>query len=266
MAVSNNHAHMLDNWLCHMDALGLTQILIVALDGELAARVSTLPYACVRTAFDGSIADLWLQRARVWRMLAEAGVEFIACDSDADWLRDPAPAFRDTPFDLLFSQATLHPRDVYHDWGFTLCCGLFWARPGPGVEALFRALISPERVTPGFDDQAVLNQILRDAGVAWATEGIESYQLHRHQLPFNCYREVVAGYCAPFDLRLGMLPHHLFPRIQPGAPDAMVRHVLQNGVPEERIDLMRRAGVWRLDAYPNGYFIKSGGADLTPNR
>ena len=46
----------------------------------------------------------------------------------------------------------------------------------------------------------------------------------------------------------------------------MVRHVLQNGVPEERIDLMRRAGVWRLDAYPNGYFIKSGGVDLTPNR
>ena len=125
VAVSNNHAHMLDNWLCHMDALGLTQILIVALDGELAARVSTLPYACVRTAFDGSIADLWLQRARVWLMLAEAGVEFIACDSDAVWLRDPAPAFKDTPFDLLFSQATLHPRDVYRDWGFTLCCGLF---------------------------------------------------------------------------------------------------------------------------------------------
>ena len=226
------------------------------MDDELQTRLRGLPYSVVKAEFDQSLSDLWVQRARVWAMLADEGVEFINCDSDAVWLRNPIPIYSDEEFDLLFSQATLHPRDVYGKWGFTLCCGFFWARPTLPTRRLFHALISPAEIVPGYDDQVALNRLLEREGTTWMTLGKERYNLFRDALPFDCFHEIVHGNCEKMNLKLGMLPHHLFPRLQPGAPEAIVRHVLQNRKDEERIDLMRAAGCWRLDEHPEGFVIR----------
>ncbi len=253
VVVSSGYEQFLDNWLCHMDALDIRRLIVVAMDGALAARLAGTGFPVVRAGFDGSRADFWLQRARIWAFLAAEGVEFIHSDVDAIWLRDPVRQYSDAAFDLLITQGTIYPRPALAAWGFVLCTGFFWARATAASRRLFDAFVTPAMLSS--DDQAALNGLLIEAGTSWRTDGVGSYELRRRDHSFTCYREPIAGFCGALDLRLLLMPHHLFPRLQPGAPDAIVRHVLRDPSPELRIGLMRAAGCWRLDAYPDGFAI-----------
>lgn len=255
VVASNDYAQLLDNWLCHMSILGIERFLIVVMDDDLAGRLKGAHLSVARGEFDGSAADFWLQRARIWAYLVAEGVEFIHSDIDAVWLRDPVPEYADAKFDLLVSQGTIHPDDVLTAWGFVLCTGFFWARPTPASRRLFHALVMSAETIMKSDDQATLNRLLLSSGTIWTAGAAEAYNLQVRGGSFTCFREPVAGFCASLGLRLLLLPHDLFPRLQPGAPNAMVRHVLRNESPEQRISLMREAGCWQLDAHPRGFAI-----------
>jgi hypothetical protein len=58
---------------------------------------------------------------------------------------------------------------------------------------------------------------------------------------------VVTGECEELALRIGLLPHHEFPRLPGGNPGAYVKHVLRSGDSETRIDELRACGCWMLD-------------------
>ncbi len=136
-AVSGDHAHFLDNWLLFLDRLKIDRVMIVAMDEVMAARMRPGRFPVIRAGFDGTEADFWRQRLRVWRRLADAGVAFIQSDTDAIWLSDPRPMLAGLDGDLVFSQGTRLPEDTLEAWGFVLCCGFFLARPTPATIALF---------------------------------------------------------------------------------------------------------------------------------
>ena len=250
---SNEHAALLDNWLCHVHALGIGRTLVVAMDEPLAERLRGAPFPIARAGFDGTYPDFCFRRSCIWSWLADQGVEFIQSDTDAVWLRDPVSEYAGSAFDLLCSQGTLLPRTALAAWGFVLCTGFFWARATAAIRDLFRALLSVQ--TTIRCDQSALNTLLLTSGTTWSTAGVASYQLEHRGHAFTCFRQPVAGCCDSLGLRLVLLPHHRFPRKQPGASDAIVRHVLRNDVKEQRIALMREAGCWRLDAHPGGFLI-----------
>jgi hypothetical protein len=254
---SNEHAHLLDNWFSHMDALGVHRVLAVAMDGDLAARLKGVHFRSAQAEFDGTLADFWFQRALIWAFLAEQGIEFIHSDTDAVWLRGPTEAYENDDFDLLLSQGTIHPLEALTAWGFVLCCGFFWARPTPASRRVFRALVAPNAKGPEYDDQTLLNRLLVGAGTTWMANSVESYDLQLRGRSFRCFRQPLTGHCTSLDLHLALLPHHLFPRLPPCAPEARVRHMLwePHASPEGQISLMRATGCWRLDAYPKGYLL-----------
>jgi len=255
VVASNDYARLLDNWLCHMDALAIERILVVAMDATLAARLANGPYPVACGSFDGSEKDFWLQRTYIWSFLVDQGIEYIQSDVDAVWLRDPIAAFSQLQFDLAISEGTGHPLDIHAIWNFVLCTGFFWVRPTQAAQRFLHMLVDPPEPMLRSDDQALLNRMLSAMGMLWMTGNVPSYQLRLHTLPFTCYREPLQGFCASLGLRLTMLPHHLFPRIQPGDPNAIVRHVLREGSQENRIQRMREHGCWLLDARPNGFAL-----------
>jgi hypothetical protein len=258
VVASNDYSELFDNWLCHMDVLGIERILVIAMDEALGARLAASRWPVARGFFDGSAGDFWLQRARIWAFLADEGVEFIHSDVDAVWLRNPIPEFAAVACDLMFSQGTIHPTDVASQWRFVLCTGFFWARASPPARALLGSLARSVTEILASDDQASLNRHLMAAGTSWATDAVSSYMMDHQGHTFMAFREAVTGMCQSLELKLVLLPHHLFPRLQPGAENAMVRHVLRTGDKTARIDLMRAAGCWRLDAHPRGFAIMPG--------
>jgi len=255
VVASNAYAELLDNWLWHMDALGIRRIVVVTMDEALSQRLQGTDLTVAQAAFDGSEGDFWLQRAKIWSLLADAGVEFIHSDIDAVWLRDPIPGYNGNDFDILVSQGTLHPEDTLAAWGFVVCTGFFWARPTAPSKKLLEALVTPSTNILNSDDQAYLNRWLAEIGIEWQTHSKESYDLSYKNKIFRAYREPISGICESIGLKITLLPHHLFPRLQPGATNAIVRHVLRNGDASRRLEMMRAAGCWQLDEYPTGFLI-----------
>ena len=245
---SSPHAYLLDNWLRHMDALGIRRIIVIAMDSAIATRLSQSGHSIVRAFFDGSMENFWLQRLRIFSLLARHDIEFIHSDTDAVWLANPIPKYAGNDFDLLFSQGTDMPHEALSAWGFVLCCGFFWARPTPATRKLFDAWIN--RSEAQFDDQIALNRLLVDKGTKWERGSAASYPRKHRDVEFTCYTELIAGSCPSLGLRLGLFPHHAFPRLDTGGPHGFVRHILtakEGGTPDERIRLMRADGCWKAD-------------------
>ena len=55
-------------------------------------------------------------------------IDFVHSDADAVWLKNPLISFGKTAFDLLASQGTIWPLDVFEQWRFVLCCGFLGSR------------------------------------------------------------------------------------------------------------------------------------------
>jgi len=219
------------NWLAHLDALGISRRLVLALDD--AAEAAFAGETVVRLRVTGG----WGARLLALEWLARAGIGFVCCDADAVWLRDPLPWFDTARFDLVFAPATNRPEAAWRRWGFTLSSGLFAARARSAVAEFLAAV----RATGAVGDDA-FNAALLARDVTWENRE-PGYQLGRAN-PMVCYREVLAGVSG--DLALAVLPHHLFPRLPVAAPDARVRHPLGPDAPAARVATLRAFGCWRL--------------------
>lgn len=238
---TGDFAPLLGNWLRHAKAAGVTHSLVIAMDAALAARLEQGGIPAIRHDFDGTLPDLWYQRTLVFEWLALRGVDFIHSDIDAVWLRDPRPFCRAEPgFDLIFSQGINYPPEVWHAWGFVLCCGLFAVKASPAT-ARFFAEVRGMTAQVG-DDQIAVNILLHDSGLSWRTAGIESYPLNdRHGQVFTAYRGMLGGISERAGLRVGLLPHDLVPRLPILGSEALVRHPVGPGSPIEKL---RAAGCW----------------------
>jgi len=241
---TGNFAPLLDNWLIHARAASVRQPLVIAMNGpqSLPAASDALK---IHYNFDGSLGDLWYRRAMIFEFLSAGGVDFIHSDVDAVWLKDPRPlCFADGGFDLIFSQGTNYPPEIWRRWGFVLCCGLFAVRANPNTAAFFaklRALV--ERIP---DDQVALNALLEQHGVTWETAGLDTQKLDVRGQAFTTYRKMLAGTCETLGLRIGLIPHHRIPRLPIAGGDAIARHPLGPGDPMRKAEILRAVGCWKL--------------------
>ncbi len=248
VAATDRHSLLLDNWLCHMDALGLLRFLVVAMDDGLYNKLQKAGVAAVRCDFNGTLGDFWLRRMQVCEVLVRQGHDLIHSDTDAIWLRDPMPFFQaNDGFDFLCSQGTLHPVEILDKWGFVLCAGLFRMKARKPAKRLLAAILTDPGQVRDIDDQAMINTVLADLGTVWARDTTESYAHSLHDITFSCYRTVLAGECPALGLRAGLLPHHLFPRLPTAADGPYIKHVLRPGDDIGRIEGLRAAGCWLMD-------------------
>ena len=241
---TGNFAPLLENWLIHARAAGIRQPLVIAMNSPLsppaASDAIVVPYN-----FDGSLGDLWYRRALVFEFLSGNGTDFIHSDADAVWLRDPRPfCFADGSLDLVFSQGTNYPAEIWRRWGFVLCCGLFAVRANPNTAAFFTALRALVERIP--DDQVAVNALLEQHGTAWETDGNDAYTLDIRGQPFTAYRKMLAGTCEALGLRVGLIPHHRVPRLPIADGTAIARHPLGPGDPARKAEILRAVGCWRL--------------------
>jgi hypothetical protein len=238
---TDNFTPLLRNWLRHAGAAGVTRMLVIAMDQALHDRLGQAGIAAVRHSFDGTLGDLWYQRALVFEWLAGQGVDFIHSDADAVWLHDPRPlCFTEGEFDLVFSQGIDYPAETWRNWGFVLCCGLFAVRANPATAAFFTAVRSIAADLK--DDQVAVNALLEQSGLSWRRDGLDSYKLtSRRGQAFTCHQQVLPGFSERFGLHVGLLPHHRVPRLPIPGVDALVRHPAGPGDPIARL---RSVGCW----------------------
>jgi len=245
VVVSSAYFTLLENWIVHIQALGISRFLIV--DHALAARLSGRGFVVAVSRFDGSAPDFWLRRILVWQYLIEIGVPIVQSDVDAIWLRDPIAAFfADQHFDLLCSQGTLHPGDTAALWGFVLCTGLMSLRPTPATVRFLAALVRRANLVLRTDDQEVMNHMLVQAGLVWHRHDMQPEINRLGDCVFQSYHSIIDGRDHATGITIGMLPHALFPRLPTALSGPYVKHVLRPEDDDQRIDQLRAVGCWRL--------------------
>ncbi len=245
VAVSDDYAVFLDNWLRHMERLHISRILVVAMDPALERRLAGSGLHVAPCRFDGSEKDFRLQRSFVWACLSDGGYDIVQSDIDAIWLRSPVPRFLTDPrFDVVFTQGTFHPIPVWEQWGFVLCTGLFSARAGAATRAFFAELCRRADRMRVTDDQETINTMLLELGVTWRTDQVRAGQVQVLDDRMTVYHDVLVGHCPALDLRIAMLPHHLFPRVPTPGDGPYVKHVLRPEDAAARIQELRDCGCW----------------------
>ncbi len=249
VVVSDPYASLLRNWIAHMHRLGITRFLVVAMDDAIETRLEGQGMVIARASFDGSAPDFWLRRMLVWRHLIEIGVDIIQSDIDALWFRDLVKDFRvDQPFDLLCSQGTLHPMEAVERWGFVLCTGLMWVRACPPSVKFFDAFASRGQQVLQSDDQVVMNNLLADLRMAWEKAGVQPHAIHFDGESFLTFPHTLWGTALELGLRVGLLPHNLFPRLPVPGTNAIVMHLLRPEDDTDRIEELKTANCWLLDS------------------
>jgi hypothetical protein len=241
---TGDFAPLLANWLAHASLAGETAPLVIVFDDGLADALRRDGVAAIRHPGDGSLADLWAQRALFFEYLARRGIDFLHSDLDAVWLRDPRPlCFADAGLDIVFSQGTNYPAAIWRLWGFVLCCGLFAVRATPAAADFFSAVrVAAARVG---DDQVAINHLLAENALVWNPEGQTGYTLRTRDQPFTAWRRMLTGTSDKLDLRIGLLPYHLAPRLPEITAGAAVRHPIGPGNPTEKAAILAALGCWR---------------------
>ncbi len=251
VVATDPYARLLDNWICHLEALGIERYLVVALDQPLMGRLVDAGIGSARCDWDGTYPDFVRQRMLVWDFLARHDIDFIQSDMDAVWLRDPIPGFfANSPYDVLGSEGTFHPVEMLDRWGFVLCTGFFHARSTTATKRLLSEMRRQSDRIAATDCQWVLNVMLDELGTVWNDTNLISYRRSVSGYDFTCFETILPGRCAALDLSIGLLPHHLFQRDTDRDARSFVKHVRRTKDPAQRIAALRAAGCWILDRVP----------------
>ena len=84
---------------------------------------------------------------------------FIHSDVDAIWLKNPLNYLKGCPGDLLFSQGTVFPRNMFNKiWIIVACCGFFMIRESNASSTFLHEL--HKGIQKDKDDQLAVNKIL----------------------------------------------------------------------------------------------------------
>ncbi|MEW6746969.1 MAG: putative nucleotide-diphospho-sugar transferase [Planctomycetota bacterium] len=238
------YANVLDNWLRAMQRLGIGNILVVALDQELydALAGRTLEASGTRRYLlpcGRNLGDLWVKRLQLFRDLNDLGVDFIHSDTDAVWLKNPLlEFFRDPGPDIVASPGTVWPHDVHSEWGFVLCCGLFFVRASKKMSYFLHEML--EDVARTKDDQVSLNRLLQRDRIRWTIRA--PYPLPFRGKTVTCSRQSIEG--RGENLQVSVLPHHLFQRLPMPDEVAYVKHILSPKTSADKIEILKEHGCY----------------------
>jgi hypothetical protein len=241
---NSDYLGVLANWLIGFRRLGLPLPRIYCLDERTQRWARRWGCSTRLLEWDGDLASLWKTRISVFAELADNGTDFIHSDLDAVWLRDPLadPDLVAKGADMVFSQGTVWPRDVFENQGFVLCCGWFRMRPSEGVKGFLQALA--EHVAETGDDQISVNRLLADT--AWNLDGIRPYRLAHKADLFTAWQGLARGRHEGFGLDIALAPHGRIPRVADSWPDPAIRHILTPKTAESKLAALEAEGLLML--------------------
>lgn len=132
------------------------------------------------------------------------GRSVLYSDVDAIWLRDPVADILRNEADMAFQPASF-PEEAKAAWGFTVCMGFFFMRPGEAMVDLLEASI---RRFDGSDQRGLNQTLLESFDLRWDTRpaGWE------HGRVGDGWTNSVMGRCRKTGLRLAALPHAYYQR------------------------------------------------------
>lgn len=170
-------------------------------------------YAGGETFSEVDRASFWVRRLMAIRRLIDGGNPVVHTDIDAFWLQSPWPILEQIDADFVFTMDMGIPEKVREDWGFTLCCGFYLARPSQSVKKFFADWF--RRTESLGDDQIALNDLIHARNIEWQTQVSSATQFLRGKISLDDGSE----------LSIAVLPLAIAPRIVPFfAEGAIVAH------------------------------------------
>lgn len=239
---NRRYLDVLLNWMEAMRRLGVTDYLVVSMDKKMYQHMRRHGIRTILAQSGKSLTDLWILRIDVFYCLIDCGIDVVHSDADAIWLRNPIPEYfqAEKELDLIASQGTRWPPDVFKQWGFVLCCGLFYMKSTPASVALLKKLRGHVEETG--DDQKSLNQILVEMKIDWNVES--EYRVPFKKWLLRCSHRMIRSRGA--DIRVGVLPFNKFPRIADEQDQPYVVHPIgRKNQSDKRAGLAKR-NLWFL--------------------
>lgn len=248
------------NWIVAIERVSVENYLIVALDVETFQFLNEKNLPTVAMFLDDTnrelelpwLTRLWELRLHVFQYLAYAECDFIHSDVDAVWLQNPIEdLLLREDYDLLFSSGTNYPLETARKLGFVACCGFFYVKASNSVGKLFEDIATASTISG--DDQVGLNRVLSNSDFGWiVSQGVYHLRKVSHFLDktddgkFLCSRQTIPGFSDAYNLRVGILPHHLVQRIPQNNTDVYLKHPLASRDLEHRISTLAENGCWFL--------------------
>ena len=184
------------NWLRHLDAVGVTNYLIGAMDEEMYEKLRKIGVPCWLMGSKGIDKDavkrdfgwgsknfhkMGRDKIRLIHDFTKTGTDVLISDIDVSWLRDPIPFFRRYPkADILVSSDNLrnstHSSDMLvakhvdgegleaHPCAGTANIGMMWFRSTPGSQAITEEWVRNLEADDKIWDQAEFNKLMHLGG------------------------------------------------------------------------------------------------------
>lgn len=224
---------VLDRWLAAIDALGVRNHVVIALDQPLFEALSRRGLAVLHRPCPEELGSLWIHRTHVLLEILEAGFDVVHSDADAIWRKNPLEDYiYDKGFDLIFSPGTYWPLDAHRRWGFVLCCGFYYVRSNEATLVFFRELAGAVRIE--LDDQVCVNRLLLNRGLEWRMQ--DSYELVVDGRQVKCYSRPTEGDAG--GLKVCVLPHAQFQRLPACEDHLYIQHWLSKKTAESKLEVL----------------------------
>lgn len=190
------------NWLRHLDALGVENYLIGAMDEEMYAKLRKIGVPCWLMGSQGidkeavtrdfgwgskNFHKMGRDKIRLIRDFTKTGTDVLISDIDVAWLRDPIPFFRRYPkADILVSTDNL--RNITHEspeqiaktvdgegleppCAGTANIGMMWFRSTSGSQAITDEWVNNLEKDDKIWDQAEFNTLMHKGGCGMDNDG-----------------------------------------------------------------------------------------------
>lgn len=132
------------------------------------------------------------------------GRSVLYSDVDAIWLRDPVDDILRDEADMAFQPGSF-PEEAKTAWGFSVCMGFFFMRPGAALVDLLETSI---RRFDGSDQRGLNLSLLEGFDLRWESRPAN----WEHGRIEGGWTRSVAGRCGRTGLRLSALPHAYYQR------------------------------------------------------
>lgn len=232
-----NYLPVLKNWLEAVNRINVNNFLIISLDKKLHHYLQEKNIPSLLRPCELDLGKLWIHRIDVILELLEEGYDIIHSDADAVWLKDPQPYLNKLDQDMVFSQGTYWPLDVYEKWQFVLCCGFFYIKSNKNTLAFMKKLA--KRVQSDKDDQVSCNRLLLEEGLHWEIPN-DTYELTFRDRNFLCSDQCIFGKMDT--LSTVLLPHSKFQRIAESSNDIYVKHLISEKNSDDIMEILEENG------------------------
>lgn len=231
----------------HLERLNVDNYVIVSTDEEMfrflknkGINTFIIPKSFRKgPAISANHSNFWIYRMSVIQYVLSKGLDILHSDADAFWKKDPIDLFKKLTVvnenksinekrssDIIVSQGTFMPWEVYDKWNFVMCCGLMYFRSTTPVRAVISRCLTDMGKT--LDDQVSLNKVLLNTEWEQTDDNKPIPHEHRGKI-MEIYEKPLIGYNKDFGttIKIELIPFKDVQRIKI-TDDAYIYHLIEN--------------------------------------